>query len=140
VLTYSCLQIFHLISQEAAQRSIDLAAQSRELAEESKTLARNSIILTEVATEEARAMKMLALVALFFLPPTTIAAIFTMPFFDWSQNRSGPFVSSRFWIYCVTAALLTMTTVAVWYIWIKRTKVRKLQVDVEKGCTDTCHS
>jgi hypothetical protein len=65
-------------------------------------------------------MKTLALVTMVFLPPTTVATIFQMPFFHWDTERPISIVDYRFWIYCVTAVPLTITTLAVWWIWSRR--------------------
>jgi hypothetical protein len=65
-------------------------------------------------------MKTLALVTMIFLPPTAVATIFQMPFFNWNGEGSAPIVNSRFWIYCVISLFLTIAILAVWWIWSRR--------------------
>jgi Mg2+ and Co2+ transporter CorA len=65
-------------------------------------------------------MKTLALVTMISFPPTAVATIFQMPFFNWDREGSAPIVNKRFWIYCVMVALLTVAMLAVWWIWSRR--------------------
>jgi hypothetical protein len=65
-------------------------------------------------------MKTLALVTMVFLPPTAVATIFQMLFFNWEREGSASIVNDRFWIYCITAVPLTIATLTVWWIWSPR--------------------
>lgn len=84
------------------------------------SLAADSRALAEAATRDAKAMKTLAVVTMLYLPPTAIATIFAMPFFQWEAKASEPLVSGRFWIYWITAIPLTALTLATWFVWVRR--------------------
>lgn len=103
-------QIFHLITQEDTKRSIQLAESSTALAADSRALA-------EAASRDAKAMKTLAVVTMVYLPPTAIATVFGMPFFNWDNKSSN--VKGTFWIYWATAIPLTVLTLLVWWAWIR---------------------
>jgi Mg2+ and Co2+ transporter CorA len=114
----SYLQIFHLITQDDTQTTISLAKDSKVISEDSKNL--------------AQSMRILALVTLFFLPPTAIATFFAMPFFDWGQDNSEMRVSNSMWIFGATAGPLTAVTVAVWAASVWRIEKRKSKANEEK--------
>ncbi|KAF2101794.1 hypothetical protein NA57DRAFT_12920, partial [Rhizodiscina lignyota] len=80
----------------------------------------DSKTLAEAAQRDTSSMKSLAILTAIFLPPTAVATIFAMPFFDWTHSGSGPVVNHKFWIYWATAIPLTIATVTIWWVWIRR--------------------
>lgn len=61
-----------------------------------------------------------------FLPGTAVATVFAMPFFTWNPGQSGALVDPNFWIYWVIVIPLTIVTLLVWWLWIRRqTLLRK---------------
>ncbi|KAK0622596.1 hypothetical protein B0T14DRAFT_150500 [Immersiella caudata] len=71
---------------------------------------------------DSAAMKTLAFVTAVFLPPSYIAALFSMTFFNW-QAGGEQVVSSRFWIYWVISAPLTVAILVGWRFWWKKQRV-----------------
>ncbi|KAF2104874.1 hypothetical protein NA57DRAFT_71077 [Rhizodiscina lignyota] len=94
--------LFHLITQEDTKASLAIAQESKALA--------------EAAKRDSDSMKSLSLVSMIFLPSTAVASIFAMPFFDWDRNG----VNDNFWIYWVTVIPLTILTLLIWQLWIRR--------------------
>ena len=79
----------------------------------------NSTTMAEIATysfRDAISMRTIALVTLFFLPGTFIAAFFSMSFFTSSQS---PFLSrpASSWLFFVLTLPLTTFTILVWEVW-----------------------
>lgn len=62
-------------------------------------------------------MKAIAVLTMFFLPATFVAAFFAMPLFDWSAARGSDVVNSRFWIYWVVTVPGTLVVLALWRAW-----------------------
>jgi hypothetical protein len=61
--------LFHLIAQQDNSIAFETASSTRSIAHSSQ--------------QDSSSMKMLALVAMFFLPPSFVAALFSTPLFDW---------------------------------------------------------
>lgn len=70
-------------------------------------------------------MKILALVTVFFLPMTFIAALFSMPAATVSQSA----MAEKFWIYWTVSAPLTVCTlvayVVIYWVQMKRQQEAK---------------
>ena len=65
-------------------------------------------------------MKTLAAVTVIFLPGTFVAALFSMPLFQWDTQTVGSSVVSRqFWIYWAVTGPLTVVTLALWFVWMR---------------------
>lgn len=62
-------------------------------------------------------MKAIAVLTMFFLPATFVAAFFAMPLFDWSAPHGSEVVNSRFWIYWVVTVPGTLIVLGVWRVW-----------------------
>ncbi|EUC34092.1 hypothetical protein COCCADRAFT_4439 [Bipolaris zeicola 26-R-13] len=84
---------------------------------------RDSQIMKELgvaATEDSSAMRTIAVVTMFFLPPTFISAVFSMSFFNYTppqDDKAGKWsVSERFWVYWAFAIPLTALTLGIWIL------------------------
>lgn len=84
---------------------------------------RDSQIMTrigEAAKEDSGVMRTIAVVTMFFLPPTFISAVFSMSFFNYTPPQDGAAgkwsVSERFWIYWAFAIPLTALTLGIWVL------------------------
>ena len=100
------MQLFNLISHKDTQIATYVAEDSRTLASASK--------------EDSTAMKTLAAVTVTFLPSTFIAALFSMPLFQWDSKTIGnSYVSRQFWIYWAVSIPLTCVTLVVWFAWTR---------------------
>jgi len=102
---------------------------------------------SKVMREDSYIMKTLAVVAMIFLPMSTVSSIFGTQFFstvtaaDPSPDgpiKSSTYVSSQFWIFWTVAIPMTLVIFCGWSLWIRRfqpkvQKVRRLLADVEKG-------
>jgi hypothetical protein len=76
---------------------------------------------------DSAAMKTLAFITAVFLPPSYIAALFSMTMFNWQASdgdgNGGSVVSSTFWIYWVVSAPLTVGILLGWRFWWKKQRV-----------------
>ncbi|KAI3551909.1 hypothetical protein CSPX01_00585 [Colletotrichum filicis] len=73
---------------------------------------------------DSTAMKTMAVVTMVFLPPTFVATIFSMSFFNWQASSSSgddggaePTVVPQFWIYWAVSLPLTIAIVIGWRVW-----------------------
>ncbi|KAK1463515.1 hypothetical protein CMEL01_13584 [Colletotrichum melonis] len=73
---------------------------------------------------DSTAMKTMAVVTMIFLPPTFVATIFSMSFFNWQASSSSgddggaePTVAPQFWIYWAVSLPLTIAIVIGWRVW-----------------------
>lgn len=78
----------------------------------------------EDAKKETTAMKALAVVTMTFLPATFVSSIFSMPFFQLEPSKNGShesfIMSSKFWVYWVLAAPLSIAALGLWIFWDAR--------------------
>ncbi|MDI1486806.1 MAG: hypothetical protein OHK93_006068 [Ramalina farinacea] len=118
--------LFNLISQEENRLSRFVAQDSRTLASATK--------------DDSTAMKTLAAVTVVFLPGTFVAALFSMPLFQWdTRTKPHSAISEQFWIYWATTLPLTILTLALWFAWMRlqtrrhrdRDKKDKEELDLE---------
>ncbi|KAL2148876.1 hypothetical protein VTH82DRAFT_1562 [Thermothelomyces myriococcoides] len=100
--------LFHLIAQQDNAMAFDTASATRRIAASS--------------LEDSSSMKMLALVAMFFLPGSFVAALFSAPLFAWDDAvaRGGIGVGTRpqFALFWAVTAPLTALVFALYGVWI----------------------
>ena len=61
----------------------------------------------------------MAVLTLFFLPSTFLAALFSTDFFDLSSDGRGLTVHQELWIYVVVALILTILVMIIWFWWYR---------------------
>ena len=84
-------------------------------------------------------MKTLAAVTVVFLPGTFVAALFSMPLFQWdTRTKPHSAISEQFWIYWATTLPLTILTLALWFVWM-RLQTRRHQARDKKDREDLDH-
>ena len=91
------LLAFNVVSQDEAHTSVEIAMATK---------------------ADSQAMKLTSLVALFFLPPTFLSAIFSTTFFEFGADNNSWAVSAKFYLYWVLAIPITMASVILWYFYI----------------------
>ncbi|KAI1184742.1 hypothetical protein F5B17DRAFT_442397 [Nemania serpens] len=74
-----------------------------------------SLEISKTTSRDSTHMRSIALVTMVFLPGTFLAGVFSMTFFNWSDDTGPPAISKYIWIYIVLATLFTVLTVALWY-------------------------
>ena len=94
--------ILSLISQRDQAIGIEIARATKSIALESK--------------RDSSSMKTIAAMTMVFLPGTSVASIFAMPFFNWKATGPGV-VDPQLWIYFVITIPLTILTFVVWWAW-----------------------
>ncbi|TVY84028.1 hypothetical protein LSUE1_G001785 [Lachnellula suecica] len=84
----------------------------------SKIAYTSATIATE-AKKDSSAMKAIAVLTMFFLPGTFLAAVFAMPTFDWN-NASHPVVKESFKYYWAIAVPMTFLVLLCWgvSVWV----------------------
>lgn len=100
--------LFHLIAQQDNAIAFDTASATRRIAASS--------------LQDSSSMKMLALVAMFFLPGSFVAALFSTPLFAWDEvtARNGIGVGTRpqFALFWAVTAPLTALVFALYGFWM----------------------
>lgn len=76
--------------------------------------------------KDAQSNKTISIVTMTFLPATAVAAICSMGVFDW-QRPDKVYVSPHFWIFWVTAILLTALVLGIFLTWKRRLHIRERQ-------------
>ncbi|KAI1075585.1 hypothetical protein F5B20DRAFT_573398 [Whalleya microplaca] len=95
---YACIN--SIINQRESRLSLRIAAEQHQLANASK--------------RDNRSMKTLTFLGSLFLPGTFLSSIFSMSFFDFSNDNTSP-VSARLWLYLVIMVPLTFLIVGGWW-------------------------
>jgi hypothetical protein len=114
--------LFHLIAQQDNAIAFETASATRSIAKDS--------------LQDSSSMKMLALVAMFFLPGSFVAALFSAPLFDWdsansNSDRSSITVGTKpqfalFWAVAVPLTVVTFGLYAMWIVMQKKRMKRRL--------------
>ncbi|KAF2691700.1 hypothetical protein K458DRAFT_482429 [Lentithecium fluviatile CBS 122367] len=119
---YSTMAAQVAVLKERVQSHINLTFSliAQEENKLSRTVAANS-------KRDSAAMKTIAVVTMFFLPPTFVATLFSMSMFNWGTEGSGAgLTSAYFWVYWAVAIPLTFLVVLVWRVWWKWEEKRYL--------------
>ncbi|KAL2019778.1 hypothetical protein VTK56DRAFT_9222 [Thermocarpiscus australiensis] len=113
--------LFHLIAQQDNAIAFDTASATRSIAASS--------------LQDSSSMKMLALVAMFFLPGSFVAALFSTPLFAWEEAAQAAgagdiSVGTRpqfalFWAVTVPLTVLVFVLYALWMCAQKKRERRK---------------
>ncbi|AEO71903.1 uncharacterized protein THITE_50821 [Thermothielavioides terrestris NRRL 8126] len=100
--------LFHLIAQQDNAIAFDAARATHSIAASS--------------LEDSSSMKMLALVAMFFLPGSFVAALFSAPLFAWDEASAtggmGVATKPQFALFWAVTAPLTVLVFALYALWI----------------------
>jgi len=106
--------LFHLIAQQDNAIAFETASATRSIAKDS--------------LQDSSSMKMLALVAMFFLPGSFVAALFSAPLFDWEGATGSAAIGigtkPQFKLFWAVAVPLTVGTFALYAMWIVMQKKR----------------
>ncbi|KAI1145058.1 hypothetical protein F4825DRAFT_444849 [Nemania diffusa] len=74
-----------------------------------------NVEIAKATSRDSKHMRSIAFVTMVFLPGTFFAGVFSMTFFDWSNDGGKPAVSGYLWIYLVVTLFFTLITVGLWY-------------------------
>ena len=119
--------LFHLIAQQDNAIAFETASATRSIAKDS--------------LQDSSSMKMLALVAMFFLPGSFVAALFSAPLFDWdgadkkaSDNPGSIALGTKpqfalFWAVAIPLTVVTFGLYAMWIVMQKKRLRRRLKLD-----------
>src|SRR5947207_11499 len=104
---------------------------------------------SKVMKEDSYIMKTLTIMAMIFLPISTVSSIFGTQFFNavtvadpspdgHIRSTTTTHISSQFWVFWILAIPVTLVILFGWKFWIRRfqpktPRVRKWFADVEKG-------
>lgn len=70
---------------------------------------------------DSRAMKLIAFLTLVFLPATSVASIFSTPFFDvdWQTSEAQVLQTAKsFWVFWAVALPLTLSGILFYFAWV----------------------
>ncbi|KAK3990422.1 hypothetical protein QBC44DRAFT_288756 [Cladorrhinum sp. PSN332] len=102
--------LFHLIAQQDNAIAFDTASATRSIAASS--------------LQDSSSMKMLALVAMFFLPGSFVAALFSTPLFEYQgyEDKMGLGTRPQFVLFWVVTTPLTVGVFIMYFVWMWRQK------------------
>lgn len=134
--------LFNLINQADSAAAMMIARTSQSIAADSRRdqkisvdIANSSRLIALNTLRDSASMKAIAHVTMVFLPGTFLASVFAMPFFD-LQNSTRPFVNNKIWIYVAITVPLTVSTLALAWIWYHlsaRSQQQSREVDAEEN-------
>jgi hypothetical protein len=93
-------------------------------------IAKASKAIAQETKKDGSSMKTLAVVAMLFLPATSVSSILAMPFFRWNEVGTRDIVNSKLWVYFAVAVPLTLSTIAVWWPWQRNMNLKTLDVGI----------
>jgi len=76
--------------------------------------------LTERATRDAAAVKVLTVITLVYLPSTVVLNFFSTSFIHASSSGGGITVTNDWWICLVVSVPLTMLTLCIWRFYVQK--------------------
>jgi hypothetical protein len=87
--------------------------------------ARITIEVAKASKRDSTAMKTIAILTLVYLPATFVSSIFSTSIFDFQNWSSGQDVASKgWWVFLLTAGILTMLTAGIWFWWTRNDQAR----------------
>lgn len=132
--------IYSLTTQRDQANSLAIAAATQEIAVQSRRDQENSLAIAnaskriaEETRRDSRAMKMIAIVTMIYLPGTFVATAFSMGIFNWSAS-SSEVVNPRIWAYFLFTGILTILTIGGflgWTWWQERRPKREADMVYE---------
>lgn len=113
-LTSSPSQTYNLLTNRANLTSQRIASESTSIAHE--------------ARQDSAAMRTIAVLTMFFLPATFVSSLFGTNFFTLDTSAPGKpalMVSELWWVYLIAALPLTLLTLLVWMVYLRRRAARE---------------
>jgi hypothetical protein len=80
-------------------------------------LAKDTHCLASLALQDSAGIEALTIVATFFIPPTFVSSLFSMPLFDWGSAGAEPWMK-RLLLYLTVTGPLMVLTFAIWALLI----------------------
>ena len=99
----------------------------------SKKASELSLEVARATKEDSIAMATFTFITAIFLPPTSVATLFSMGMFDWSDatGEDHGHLSDKFWIFWAVAVPLTALTMMGWYGWYRHAD-QKWQIRLDR--------
>lgn len=97
-------------------------------------VARDSKVLALSSQRDSSSMKTLAIVTMMFLPGSFVAALFSIPVFNWASPNSSGIIGPHFGIYWAVTIPLTVLTLALYVLWLlfRKQEQNRLNKDARK--------
>lgn len=91
--------------------------QSRAASNEARLRNEIALAFNLVSQADTRAMRLISIITLLFLPATFVSTLFSMSFFGYQKpdERGDWGVTYKIWIYVAVAAPLTTLAVLMWF-------------------------
>ncbi|CZR70210.1 uncharacterized protein PAC_20111, partial [Phialocephala subalpina] len=105
--------VYQFMAQKDARVNIEVAESSAAIAKASKDDSAVMRIIAIESKKDSSSMKTIATLGMIFLPGTFIAAIFSMPVFNWDK-ADGPFFKPHFKYYWAIVIPLTFIVLVLW--------------------------
>ena len=103
----------HLIAEHDVLANQELAKDTRRLA-----------VLT---LQDSAGIKALTVFATFFIPPTFVSSLFSMPLFDWGSEDTEPWME-RLLLYLTVTGPLILFIFAIWGLLVLMRRLRRKKV------------
>ena len=101
-------------------------------------LAKDTRRLAVLALHDSAGIKTLTIVATFFIPPTFVSTLFSMPLFDWGSGDTEPWMKRLLLYLAVTGPLMLLTfAISGLLILVQRFQQKK---ELKKSQLMTCSS
>lgn len=111
-----------LLEQNSGHALEVLGQESRKENAEMRELSERMHKLTEKATQDAAAVKVLTIMTLIYLPATVVSNFFSTSFVTTASSPGGAnhiVVLSDWWIFVVVSVPLTIITLYIWWVWTR---------------------
>jgi len=94
-----------------------------------------TIVMANASQRDSSQMRVISLMGMIFLPPTFLASVFSMQFFDWSAPETSGIVSPWASLYVALSLILMAVTLYTWRRWTSgdSTKYAIIAPDEEEG-------
>ncbi|KAI7975025.1 hypothetical protein EIK77_003982 [Talaromyces pinophilus] len=107
-------QLFHIIAQNEARTSNEAAWHSK--------------VVATASLHDSTSMQTVAIVTMFFLPPTFVATLFAMPIIHWNVPQTP--LDENFGIFFAVTVPLTMITFLCWIVGTRK-RSHKLNKEID---------
>jgi hypothetical protein len=120
-------QLYNITAMRESKLNLQMAKEQKHLAHATK--------------RDGTAMKTLSLLGALLLPPTYMASVFSMTFFNFEEGAEGPVVSPWLWTYFAITVPITAAIVGTWIYFDARRKriFRREREKVENDIEDMEH-
>ncbi|KXH50739.1 hypothetical protein CSIM01_01588 [Colletotrichum simmondsii] len=117
----------HIMDGFSLATQLEISQISRSDAKTNQQISQVNLDVAQMTRRDGSVMKSIAVLGMIFLPASFATAFFSTGFFDVSKEGEGAAVSSLLWIYILAALMLTLGTMATFYVCILKDRKNKVK-------------